>query len=371
MGSTHPASSAELLQTILAAPREAGTPGLAEARSQVSGFLKSLGYQVTEQSVRFTPSVLRAIPVFGAGLCGLTLLQLPLLALDPFPPWAGLGLWLVGLAGLGALAVGLGSGWAPPGSEWREDANLIATRGPGPVRRWIVAHLDTKAQGHSMAGRLVGIWLAGLGIASVTALAVARVAGVRSPVSITMAAAVAIAGGLVLGRGTLREGTVGARDNASGLYAALVAAESIAGSSTGILITAAEEFGLVGARCFARAGEFPGVEAVNLDTLDDQGPLYLVTHGSADLEWLSDLEAGCRALELGTRRRRLPLGILVDSLPLAQAGARAVTLSRLDWGTLRRLHTRRDTPEGLAWDTARRVGRLIASWADRPEPARN
>jgi hypothetical protein len=60
------------------------------------------------------------------------------------------------------------------------------------------------------------------------------------------------------------------------------------------------------------------------------------------------------------RRRRLPLGILTDSVALARAGAAAITIARLDWHTLRRIHTPRDTPEDLALDTAQRAGRAVA-----------
>jgi hypothetical protein len=53
------------------------------------------------------------------------------------------------------------------------------------------------------------------------------------------------------------------------------------------------------------------------------------------------------------------MGILVDGIPLARAGARAVTIGRLTWGTLRRIHTPRDHAEGFAFDTAARVGAAL------------
>ena len=58
--------------------------------------------------------------------------------------------------------------------------------------------------------------------------------------------------------------------------------------------------------------------------------------------------------------RRLPLGILVDSLPFARAGAQAVTVSRLDWADLGRLHTARDSAEDLGLATATAVGEALA-----------
>ena len=55
------------------------------------------------------------------------------------------------------------------------------------------------------------------------------------------------------------------------------------------------------------------------------------------------------AAGLPARLRRLPLGILVDSLPFAGAGVPAVTIGRLTWRTLRVMHT-----------PARHAGRPVA-----------
>ena len=109
------------------------------------------------QRFSFSPSGLLGFPLFGAGLGWLTLLEIPLLVLPGVPGWSALLVWGAGLLSLSVLAAGLALGWGTLGSDKREDANLIATRG-GKVSHWIVAHYDTKAQGHSMAGRLVAVW---------------------------------------------------------------------------------------------------------------------------------------------------------------------------------------------------------------------
>jgi hypothetical protein len=46
--------------------------------------------------------------------------------------------------------------------------------------------------------------------------------------------------------------------------------------------------------------------------------------------------------------RRLLPGVLTDGVALAGAGWEVVTLSRGTWGTLRRIHTRRDDLAHLA-----------------------
>lgn len=313
------------------------------------------------QRFPFLPSALNAFPVFGAGLGWLALLEIPLLLRGGLPPFAAPLIWLVGLAALGLLGWGLGTGAAIPGAEQRDDANLIATRGPGPVRRWIVAHVDTKAQGHSMAGRLVAVWVILATLLAGSALVVWRVPAPGLPIApVAGFAGMSLAAGLLARRGRLRGTTAGARDNGTGLLAALEAAQGTSDPAVGFLFTGAEEFGLVGARIAAAGGlAEAGAEVVNLDTLDQRGPLYLVHHGGTGQQLAESLLPAVRGIAPETRVRRLPLGILTDSLPFARRGTPAVTVGRLDWSTLRRIHTPGDTAEGLDLATAEAVGRAL------------
>jgi Peptidase family M28 len=349
------------IREILSLPREAGTPEAELARELVTRYLSDLGYRVQVQKFSFTPASLRAFPVFGAGLGGLALVLLPFLASTHLPAWAPLALWVSGLLALAVVTCGIGLGWVPLGEPPREDANLLATRG-APPRRWIVAHLDSKAQGHSMAGRLMAVWAVGLAIAILSALTVLRLWGALAPVWLAVGAGLALVAGFLAGQGRLRGRSLGARDNGSGIVAALAAAEASADPSMGILITGAEEFGLVGARVFARlGGDLREVEFVNVDTVDQEGPVYLVCHDGSGARLARRLEPSLSRLALPLQHRRLPLGIFVDSAPLARAHAPAVTIGRLTWATLRRIHTPNDTPDGLSLDTAYRIGRALAS----------
>lgn len=351
----------ETARQILAIPREAGTPEAAKARELVAAHLRDLGYRVVAQTFTFAPASLKAFPIFGAGLGWLALILLPLLVSDRLPAWAPLALWTGGLAALVSVASGVGLGWVHLGEGLREDANLVATRGENPPSRWIVAHLDSKAQAHSMAGRLVAVWMVGLAVAVLTALAAARLQGAVSLVWAGVGAALAIVAGFLAGRGRLKGHSLGARDNGTGIVAALAAAAASDGR-VGILITGAEEFGLVGARVFARLS--PNLEAaefVNVDTIDQEGKLYLVSHNAIGERLAGSLEANLAGLAVPIERRRLPLGIFVDSAPLARANAPAVTVGRLTWRTLRCIHTPADTPDGLSYRMAEQVGRAIAS----------
>lgn len=348
---------------LLAAPREAGTPGAAAARDLVAAHLEALGYQIDRQRFRFAPSAPLGLPVFGAGLGALGLLLLPAITSDTLPGWTAPLLLGGGLAVIAMLALGVGLGWIPIGGSAREDANLIATRGPGPVRRWIVAHLDTKAQAQSMAGRLVAVWFLMLSLAALTSLALARLWGPLPLVLAAAGAGLAVVAGALAGGGRLRGGSPGARDNGTGVAGALAAAEALQGADTGILITGAEEFGLVGARIFAAewGGTITGSVIVNLDTIDQEGQLALVSHDARGMELARRVAPGLATVGLPIRLRRLPLGILTDSVPFARRGIPALTIGRLTWRTLRRIHTPADTAEGLSLDTAIRIGQALAA----------
>ena len=141
-----------------------------------------------------------------------------------------------------------------------------------------------------------------------------------------------------------------------------MAAEAASGEGIGVLVTGAEEFGLVGARVFARehGPQLVGVEVVNFDILDDQGALYVVSHDESGDRLAERAAARFEAPGLVVRRRSQPLWAFADSQPLARAGAAAITIARLDWATLRKVHTPRDTAAGLTFQMAESAGRLMA-----------
>jgi Zn-dependent M28 family amino/carboxypeptidase len=176
-------------------------------------------------------------------------------------------------------------------------------------------------------------------------------------------AGLAVVAGALAGGGRLRGGSPGARDNGTGVAGALAAAEAVRGSDTGFLITGAEEFGLVGARIFAagRPGAITGSVVVNLDTIDQEGQLALVSHDARGTELARQVAPGLAPVGLSVRIRRLPLGILTDSVPFARRGIPALTIGRLTWRTLRLIHTSADTADGLSLDTAIRIGRALGT----------
>ncbi|HSR92181.1 MAG TPA: M28 family peptidase, partial [Gemmatimonadales bacterium] len=182
------------------------------------------------------------------------------------------------------LAWKIGVGARIPGTTFRNDANLIAVRGEGPVSTWLVAHVDTKAQAQSMAGRLVSIWVVVIAVLVLILLAGWRLVS-GAPLSFSAAAAgagIALTAAIFAAGSRLQGSSPGARDNGAGLLAVLSAAEERPDGSLGIILTGAEEFGLLGARHLARAEPalFRGTEVVNLDTIADRGGLYVISHNT-------------------------------------------------------------------------------------------
>jgi Iap family predicted aminopeptidase len=100
---------------------------------------------------------------------------------------------------------------------------------------------------------------------------------------------------------------------------------------------------------------------VNLDTIDEEGELAVVSHDARGAALARREAPRLAASGLTPRLRRLPMGILTDSVPFARAGVPALTIGRLTWRTLRTIHTPRDTAAGLSLETAMRVGRALAA----------
>jgi len=357
---------------LAAGPREAGTVPTSRARQVVRQHLESLGFSVREEPFEFSAQALWALPLFGLGLAAFGLLEIPLLRSTDCPAWAAAAVWIAGLGILTLTCTRLLVGGPFPGFSRRRDANLVATRGQGRVSCWVVAHIDSKAQGHSMAGRLVAVWIAVLAILWLTLLTIWRLADGRPPTSLVVfGAGLAVIAGLLAARGRLRGTSPGARDNGTGILAALAAAQDVRGGPVGFILTGAEEFGLLGARHLARTAPelFRETEVINLDTLADRGPTYVVTHHPSDVPLARRLMDVLAPLGPPVVQRKLPIGILVDSVPLARVATRSVTISRLDWSVLRLMHTPRDTLEGLDAGFAESVGRAVASVIGARPPA--
>jgi hypothetical protein len=94
--------------------------------------------------------------------------------------------------------------------------------------------------------------------------------------------------------------------------------------------------------------------ALNVDGVDDTGPLAGLVAGSAGRR----LDAAL-ATERAVVVRRVPPGVLVDAIALADAGFEALTVSKGTLRTLARIHTPRDSLAALSGEGVPEAARLV------------
>ncbi|HSU94188.1 MAG TPA: M28 family peptidase [Gemmatimonadaceae bacterium] len=266
---------------------------------------------------------------------------------------AALEVLIAGAALLGFFAWWLGRRGVLDLPFARERAsNLVATRGVPEM--WLVAHLDSKSQPIPIGVRAgaitacIAFWLA----ATVLALAQLFAAAPKNfwypMTALGLLAALPVIASVVGGRSS------GALDNASGVVTVLRAAELLPmHAALGVLFTSAEELGLAGARAWAR--EATAASAINVDGIDDVGGARLVYSGRRPHALLDHLSNGLPAAS------RLPPGLLMDGVALADAGWQVVNVSKGSWRTVSRIHTPRDDLAHLDGSGAEEVAALLAA----------
>ncbi len=379
-------STSRHLAAIASAPRPAGGEAEARARRYCAEHLAAAGFSVHEAPFTYSASVGRwGMPV--AGMLWVATLGVA----------TAVGAWGHPLAALGALgafaaALPLLARWATRGvlrmgSERRAATNLVATRGDAAPDVWLVAHLDSKSQPVPMVARVVGVG------GSVVVLVVAALVAVGAAVGAAVAgawlplAAIGVVLALPVIASVIGARSPGALDNASGVVAVLLAASEALDdvpplpASCGVLLTSAEELGLAGARAWAdqmraarpqhapsHASAARRAVALNVDGVDDGGPLRVMIASPLPPEVERVLDGG------RIRRLRVPPGVLVDAIALAEGGFAALTLSRGTLRTLGRIHTPHDSLAQLRGDGIRDAARLLRRLAaacalDRPSTA--
>ena len=353
----------------IAVPRLPGSRAVSQVEAIVTEQLRAFGYEVRHQIFQTAPDRLRGAAVGGAGLGCCALVLFPPFVL-PFPGWgvALAGTALLAIVGLLAAGVAMRLVWADHSVV--AATNVFGTSGSAP-RFWLVAHSDSKGQRLSLRGRVMASMSLGLGAGGLVVLLALRVAGPLPVAAVAPWVLLTLVGGAAMAGPVLAGSSPGAVDNASGIIAALVAAQQLKNrSDIGVLITAAEEFGMEGARRWTQLDVASG-SFVNFDGIDRIGVVNVMTHSpktGATRE--PDREAAIRLrisvserlAEAGyaVRRSRLPLGVFVDGSVLAGGGLGGITVSRGNWTTLGVVHTARDTVERTDPKTAIDMGRIVA-----------
>jgi hypothetical protein len=346
------------LAVLARAPRAAGSAAESSAREYCAQALRTAGFDVALESFDFSQLPGRYGTPIGGAIAWITVVATSWLGATGSPAFfsalvcgVGLGivsLWSWHMLGDGVLTI-----------PWRRASavNLVATRGGPAPRVWLVAHLDSKSQPIPSLLRVVGLIVLATGVVVALAAVLLTLAGVPLRTLWWLGAALATAGVIPVLASVVGNDSDGALDNASGVATVLEAARSAAPDARiGVLVSSAEELGLAGARAWAqhRSGE-QGI-AINCDGVDDRGALTIMYSGMPSIEIIDAIRDTAGE---PTRVRRMPFGLLLDSVALANAGWRSVTVSRGSLASLRRVHTRSDSLERLRGDEIDRTARAL------------
>lgn len=361
-----PGNWVESLFDRIAVPRIAGSEPLRDVETAIGNRLEESGYSVQFQRFKTSPRTLTAVTLFGAACGWVALVLAPFLVIDV----SGWPVMLTGIAALALaflLAAGIAGGMIPSPTSDVAATNIVAT-GRGRIPRfWLVAHADSKAQRLSLAGRVLAVGALGTGLTLLTMTLIVRA---FTPLPWWVAAVsvlITALGGAAVSLGAASNESPGAVDNATGVIAALVAAERLSSrGDVGVLITGAEEFGMAGARAWVAAARTQG-DFVNFDGLDSCGKYRITSHGwrgSVSRNRSARVAAAVAAALAGaggeSARRGLPVGVLVDGVILSSAGMGGVTVSRGEWRTLRVVHTSDDVAGRVEIGSAVMAGEAAA-----------
>jgi hypothetical protein len=334
------AGGARHLAALARESRPAGSEAEEGARRYAEQVLEGAGFTITREPFTYSEFPGRYATPIGGAIGALTVLAAASFGLTHPAAFGPLAALAVGLLVLGAFVWSmLGDAVLNLPLRRANGVNVIATRGSGAPRAWLVAHLDSKSQPVPSLLRVAGIVMLASALVLATIAAVLQLASLPNRMLWWLAAVDALVGAVPVLASVVGARSPGALDNASGVAAVLAAAEMLdPKSAVGILLPSAEELGLAGARAWARA-HVPGV-ALNCDGVDDEGELTIMHGTNPPMEVI---DAVRRVAPHEPRVRRMPLGLLTDSVALADRGWRTVTISRGSLASLRRVHTPDDS----------------------------
>lgn len=343
------------LETIASSSRAAGSVEETRARAYVAAVLRRASFTVHEEEFQYS-----ALPgMYGTPMVGvlavITVVSASALSFGIGNSRISSEVLAVGLALVIVLSLLLlGDGVLRIPLLRRTSTNLVATRGGAEPRVWLVAHIDSKSQPIPSAVRVAGIVTLGLGVASALLATALTLAGEPSRMVWWVAAVLAVAGGIPVASSTIGNDSHGAVDNASGVAAVLFAAERARSDLCfGVLVTSAEELGLAGARAWSKNRK-PGI-ALNVDGVDDKGRLVIMHSGRSQTELVELLKKGDAQIDV----RRMPPGLLTDSVALSARGWKSVTISHGSAATLGRVHSSRDSLKQLSGVAIEIVGNVL------------
>jgi hypothetical protein len=332
----------EALRSI-AKPRLTGSPGATEVTAQLRERFESLGYTVKDHDFTFNPWTGR----FGVTIAGVVLLIGSLIAAatlnytHPIVSLITLGVTLILCLfvafGLQRLLDRIGWGHV-------QGKNLLISMPNARPHYVLMAHRDSKSQPMPLAFRGPAIVASIIGWSALVVLAILTLVQPVPGKLIVAAGTFAVVASVMLLFSWVENNSPGALDNASGVATLMGVAEAERDNTdVAYLITDAEELGLAGARAIAR--QLPAVYGViNFDGIDDRGDFQVVEEfgwprkkGKAP-HLAAALLGAAADLDLPAHRRSVPFGILLDHIPIVEAGTPALSVMRGTLASLRRVH---------------------------------
>ena len=351
-----------LIDLLSATPRFAGSEEETRARSRCRRELEQAGFTCQEIPFHYSQWLARwAVPLvsFVLGLFAFGMAWAELETSSIWPP--SLMLWSFILAGVTSRqSPTRGSVLTFPWSQ-AIAVNLEARRGNPAV--WLVAHLDSKSQTMPMLLRIAGT------ISLYVAAFLVVLGGLAfhdgwSPAASALIVAhpLALFGAITAGLCFIRNKSPGAVDNASGVAAVLLAAQSPeAPASLGVLITSGEELGLAGAIAWARKAP-DQLTILNCDTVDEAGT-YRCMYNVQPARLADAAETAAKRLGIPLKLGRMIPGIMADSMAFNRWRWSAITLSRGTLATLARIHTSGDNSAKLTGEGAATASTLLTAIA--------
>lgn len=352
-----------LIDELSATTRFAGSEEETGARACCRRELEAAGFSCQEIPFHYSQWPARwAVPLvsLALGLFAFVMARLALVATTTWP--SALTLWVFFWA-VAASRRSPSTGWVLTFPWSRAVAvNLEARRGNPSV--WLVAHLDSKSQTVPMLLRIAGsisLYAAGM-LVAVGGLAF-RIWGSPAAPALIIAQPLALFGAVAAGLCFIRNTSRGAVDNATGVAAVLLAAQSPdAPSSLGVLITSGEELGLAGAIAWARKAP-ERLVILNCDTVDEAGA-YRCMYTVQPARLADAVQTAARRLAMHVKIGRMIPGIMADSMAFTNRWHwAAITLSRGTLATLARIHTRRDNSSMLTGEGAAQASALLSAIA--------
>ena len=362
----------------LAYPRLVGSAGEVKARGYIVQAFTAFGLEVSRETFSFTKFPAEVLPRILCGLFVPVVLSVPWLGERLPIPVCIVCLLSLSIAMLFTQWQKRFEGLYDIGRQ-HNSANIIATNGKKqdgntPVLLF-VAHYDSKSQILPIAVRAVAYGIAIVGLIILTVISVTQVitlVWLSDPIVWSIAGITTFCL-LLLQVNLTQNRSPGGFDNASGVGVMLEVARVVMArdekKSITFLATGAEEYGMCGALRYiqkhADEHDRNRTYVINLDGLGVGNGVNLVTRYGmppvrttrklAKMFWTSGESLGVQVSE-----RYLPIGVGLDSIPIASRGFETVTLTAGDVGSVAlKIHSKQDNADRLNVESLQQVGELI------------